>query len=438
MHLTRRYFLRTTGALAAYVGIAPTNLFAMPGRGMLGRVKTTKGKTLVVIFLRGGADGLNLIVPHADPNYSKLRKTIALPGPAPKDTGKVLDLDGFFGLHPRLAPLLPHFESGLARAAHAVGYDKNTRSHFEEQDVWETGIIGNTVNSDGWVNRHLATCEGNGPIRAVAIGDTLPRILHGKAPAYAIRGVEDLTLPGRGKQKEAIKAGLEHAYCSHDTRIKKQDVLDARDLLNQAAGVTLDGIEQLKPLIGNEYKPAAKYPESAPGRQLMQAARLIKANVGLEVVEVDYGGWDTHQNQGQGASGQFADLAGGLADSLAAFANDLGDRMDDVLVVTLTDFGRTAAENGTTGTDHGWANCMFALGGPAQKASLADTTAGKPRKVVTTWPGLAPDQLHDKRDLLHTTDFRDVLSELVRVHLGNPNLEAILPNHIVKPVGLIA
>lgn len=438
MHLTRRYFLRATGALAAYVGIAPANLFALSGNGMPGRVRAAKGKTLVVVFLRGGADGLNLVVPHADPHYSKLRKAIALAGPGSKESGKVLDLDGFFGLHPRLAPLMPHFGSGLMRAAHAVGYDKNTRSHFEEQDVWETGIIGNTVNSDGWVNRHLATCEGNGPIRAVAIGDTLPRILHGKSPAYAIRGVEDLTLPGRGKQKEAIKAGLEHAYCTGDAREKKKDILDARDLLNQAAGVTLDGIEQLKPLIGNEYKPAAAYPETGLGRQLMQVARLIKAGVGLEVAEVDYGGWDTHQNQGQGSTGAFADLAGGLADALAAFAKDLEDRMDDVLVVTLTDFGRTAAENGTTGTDHGWANCMLAMGGAAKKASLADAASGTARKVVTKWPGLAPDQLHDKRDLLHTTDFRDVLSELVRVHLGNPNLEAVLPGHQVKAVGLIA
>jgi len=456
MHLTRRYFLRTTGALAAYVGVSPMNLFAMPGsgreeggprsgeRGHLGEpegggLKVTKGKTLVVVFLRGGADGLNLIVPHGDASYAGLRKSIGLAGPASKekDGARVIDLDGFFGLHPRLAPLATHFDSGLMRAAHAVGYDKNTRSHFEEQDVWETGIIGNTVNSDGWVNRHLATSEGHGPVRAVAIGDALPRILHGKAPAYAIRGVEDLTLPGRGKQKEAIKAGLEHAYGARDLRQKLTDTQNAREMLSAAGGVTLEGIEQLRPLIGAEYKPDAVYPSTGLGRQLMQVARLIKANVGLEVAEVDYGGWDTHQNQGQ-AAGQYADLVGGLADALAAFAADLESRMDDVLVVTLTDFGRTAAENGTGGTDHGWANCMLAMGGPALRASKADAAAGKGRKVVTNWPGLAPDQLHEKRDLLHTTDFRDVLSELVSVHLGNTNLGAVLPNHEVKPVGLVS
>jgi uncharacterized protein (DUF1501 family) len=431
MHLTRRYFLQTTGALAAYMGIAPMDVLAMPNAPRLTPRRVANGKTLVVIFLRGGADGLNLVVPHADPHYKKLRPTIAIPAPGSGE-GQALDLDGYFGLHPRLGALKEFFDSGIARAAHAVGYDKNTRSHFEEQDVWETGIIGNTVNSDGWVNRHLATSEGNGPIRAVAIGDTLPRLLHGKAPAYAIRGVEDLSLPGRVRNREAVKAGLEHAYCTHGPA--KSEVNDARDLLAQAVGTTLDGIEQLRPLIGNEYKPDAPYPASGIAKQLMQVARLIKAGVGLEVAEVDYGGWDTHQNQGQGAAGDFANLAGNLGDALAAFAKDVGDKMNDVLVVTLTDFGRTAAENGTTGTDHGWANCMLLLGGPV---AAATRTAGAP-KVVAKWPGLALDQLHEKRDLLHTTDFRDVIAECVRVHLHNDNLQAVLPAHEFKPVGAIA
>lgn len=429
MHLTRRYFLQTTGALAAYMGVSPVDLFALTNKPVAPRSLVSAEKTLVVIFLRGGADGLNLVVPHADPAYRTLRPSIAIPRPGAGANGAI-DLDGFFGLHPRLAPLKEFFDSGAARAAHAVGYDKNTRSHFEEQDVWETGIIGNTVNSDGWVNRHLATSAGRGPIRAVSIGDSLPRILHGKAPAYAIRGVEDLTLPGRGKNRETIKAGLEHAYC---TSPSPSDITNARDLLSHGVGATLEGIEQLKPLIGNEYTPKATYPQTAIARQLMQLARLIKANVGLEVAEVDYGGWDTHQNQGQGVGGQFADLAGNLAEALAAFAKDLEDKLDDVLVVTLTDFGRTAAENGTSGTDHGWANCMLMLGGPVASA----TKAGAP-KVVTKWPGLAPDQLHEKRDLLHTTDFRDVIAECVRVHLGNEDLQAVLPGHEFKPVGLIA
>ncbi len=429
MHLTRRYFIRSTGALGAYMGIAPLDLFAAAEPFPC---TVRRGKTLVVIFLRGGADGLNLVVPFGDPHYTQLRKSIEVPATG---ANAAIDLDGFFGLHPRLAPLTPLFDSGLAVAAHAVGYDKNTRSHFQEQDVWETGIVGNTVGSDGWLNRHLATSQGHGRIRAVAIGDNLPRILHGKVPAYAIRGIEDLTLPGddRGRN-EMLAAGLEHAYCTPP----REHTGSARDLLARTTGATLEGMKELQHLTDGRYEPSAPYPQTELAGRLMQVARLIKADVGLEIAEVDYGGWDTHQDQGRGAGGTFGNLAGGLAGAMAAFAADLGDRMDDVVVVTLTDFGRTAAENGTGGTDHGWANCMLLAGGPVARGNAAAAKAGNPRKVVTRWPGLAPDQLHEGRDLLHTTDFRDVLSELVRVHLGNPHLETVLPGHQFKPVGLIA
>src|SRR6185295_14904328 len=300
-----------------------------------------------------------------------------------------------------------------------VGYDKNTRSHFEEQDVWETGVIGNTVSSDGWLNRHLMTSEGHGPLRAVTIGDALPRILHGKATAYAIRGLDDLSMPGGKSDPHQIATALEHAYCMP---APARATNDARDLLAQSARTTLDGLTQLKAIADQPYQSKAEYPKTQLATKLQQVARLIKSDVGLEVAELDIGGWDTHQNQG-GADGQFANLAQQLGDALAAFATDLDDHLDDVTVATISDFGRTAAENGTGGTDHGWANCMFLLGGPVAKANKLAAAGGKARKVVTSWPGLAPDQLHQGRDLLHTTDFRDVLSELVKVHLGNPHLE---------------
>jgi uncharacterized protein (DUF1501 family) len=433
MHLNRRFFLKSTGALAAYLGVAPLNALAAAGRPGTPLASVTRGKTLVVIFLRGGADGLNLVVPYGDPAYAKLRPTLAIPAPQQGNNGSAIDLDGFFGLHPRLAPIAPLFDSGLAVAAHAVGYDKNTRSHFEEQDTWETGITGNTIGSDGWVNRHLATSQGDGILRAVAIGDTLPRIMHGKAPAYALRGIEDMAFSTKGADPAKVAAALEHAYCT--PKPAREHGASARDLLDATARTTLQGLNQLQSIVAEEYKPLAEYPNTEIGRKLLQMARLIKANVGLEVGEVDYGGWDTHQNQGRGPVGEYANLVGNLADALAAFAKDLAERMDDVVVVTLTDFGRTAQENGTMGTDHGWANALLVLGGPVAKASAA---ADKPRKVVTKWPGLAPDQLHEQRDLLHTTDFRDVLSELVQAHLGNPHLKTVLPNHEFRPVGLVA
>jgi len=431
MNLNRRFFLQSSGLLAAYIGVSPMEAIANAGLVASRKGKTAKGKTLVVIFLRGGADGLNLVVPFGDPHYRKLRPSLAIGAPGAGDNA-ALDLDGTFGLHPRLSSLKPFFDSKVMVAAHAVGYSKNTRSHFEEQDVWETGVIGNTVGSDGWLNRHLSTSDGHGRIRAVAIGDTLPRILRGKAPAYALRGVEDLSPPeSDGLGADKVKAALEHAYCTP----LPGDRDAARALLADTAGNTLEAIDDLRAIAGKKYRPKSPYPETDLGRRLMQVARLIRADVGLEVAEVDFGGWDTHNAQGRGAGGQFGELAGELAAAVAAFMSDMEDRMDDVVVATLTDFGRTAAENGTGGTDHGWANCMLVAGGAVKRAAEARVAASP---IVTKWPGLGPDQLHDKRDLLHTTDFRDVLAELVRVHLGNANLEKVLPAHDFKPVGLVA
>lgn len=430
--LTRRYFLKTTGAVLSYVGIAP--VLSAPALAGITPRAVARNRTVVVIFLRGGADGLNLVVPHGDASYFDLRKTLAVAGPGSKAESAAVDLDGFFGLNPRMSALKPLFDSRLAVAAHAVGYDRNTRSHFEEQDTWETGVVGNTISSDGWLNRHLATSTSpsGAHLRAVAIGDALPRIMHGRASAFAIRGLEDLSLPApRKADPGAVTAALEHAYAAPSG----DDRAGAAEMLSQATGTTLDGIRQLRSITSAEYKPGVEYPKTDLARKLMQIARLIKADVGLEVAEVDIGGWDTHQNQGRGADGQLGNLAQQLADAIAAFTRDLGDRIDDTLVVTMTDFGRTAAENGTGGTDHGWANCMFLVGGTVKQAHALRATY---KPVVTRWPGLGPDQLHQKRDLLHTTDFRDVLGEVVSVHLGNPNIMAVLPGHEFKGVGLIA
>ena len=425
MELTRRYFLKTSGALVAYSGLSSLDSLA-ERLAVADKRAVARGKTPVVIFLLGGMDGLNFITPFKEREYYRLRKALALPPPGAENG--LLDLDGFFGLNPQAAALHPLFQSGQAVALHAVGYANNTRSHFEEQDVWETGVIGNTVNSDGWLNRHLLTSEGRGPLRAVSVGDSLPRILRGEAPAYALRGITDLQFPGKSAQeRNAMAAALEHAYCTSPD----QHHGAAMDMLERTASTTFDGIRQIREISEQPYQPRAEYPEHALARKLREVARLIKSDVGLEVAEVDYGGWDTHNKQG-GLDGGYGKLVRGLGDSLAAFTRDLGDRMNDVLVLTLSDFGRTAAENGNQGTDHGWANCMLALGGPVRAA-----TGGKPRRVLTDWPGLAPEQLHQKRDLKHTTDFRDVLGEVVAKHLGNDNIRKILGSHEFRPVGLI-
>lgn len=424
MNITRRYFLQSTGALAAYCGLSPLNVLGNVGLTESALKPVTRGKSLVIIFLRGGMDGLNFIVPFKDPGYAKIRESIRLGDPGTKDG--VLDLDGFFGLNPRAAALHEIFKSGNAMALHAVGYDLNTRSHFEEQDVWETGVIGNTINSDGWLNRHLLTSRGHGPVRAVSIGDNLPRILRGKAGAFAVSGISDLTMPGGGGEAGSrMKAALEHAYCTPP----REHTTGAQDLLAETAHSTLEGIEQIRKVADQNYKPATEYPGNGLGRQLQDAARLIKADLGVEIVEIDYGGWDTHQYQG-GVHGSYGNLVQQLSEGIAAFHKDLGDRMNDVLLLTISDFGRTAAENGTGGTDHGWANAMLAIGGGL-------TCAGGKQPVLTKWPGLLKEQLHEGRDLLHTTDFRDVLGEVVSMHLGNGDLKTVLPNHEFRRVGIL-
>jgi uncharacterized protein (DUF1501 family) len=427
MHITRRYFLKSTGALAVYCGINPLRTLADVGLTPNDVKPVTKGKTFLAIFLRGGMDGLNFIVPFKDPGYQALRRSIALSAPG-SDNG-VIDLDGFFGLNPRAVALAPLFKNGTAMALHAVGYDLNTRSHFEEQDTWETGVTGNTVNSDGWLNRHLLTSQGHGPVRAISIGNVLPRILRGEAPAFALHGISDLSLPSQDNIDDTqITAALEHAYCTPP----RENQSAAQDLLSQTAQTTLDGVKLIKSKMAAMTNSTTDYPKTEFGRKLREVAQLIKADIGLEVAEIDYDGWDTHQNQG-GVTGQYGNLVQGFAEGLAAFAKDLGDRLNDVLVLTMSDFGRTAAENGTGGTDHGWANCMLAMGG-----NLATTSAGgivKP--VLSTWPGLDKNQLHQGRDLLHTTDFRDVLGEVVSVHLGNSQIKTVLPSHDFKPVGLL-
>ncbi len=426
MKISRRDFLRSSAALAVGVALAPRGLFAGPEP-----VTVQRGRTLVVVFLRGGMDGLNFIVPYADPGYAALRKNIAIAPPG--QPGGALDLNGFFGLHPKAAPLLPLFRSGDAAALHAVGYGENTRSHFEEQDTWETGVSGNALHADGWLNRHLASSLGHGPLRAVAVGDALPRILRGDAPALALQGLADLSTPGGNAQARRTAAALEYAYCSGPRPAATAPRGGAQDLLAQSARSTLDATALLQRVTASPYQPAAEYPKTDFSRKLQDAARLIKADLGVEVIELDLSGWDTHQSQG-GAEGNYARLVQTLAEGVAAFTRDLGDRLNDVLVLTLSDFGRTAAENGTGGTDHGWGNCLLAVGGGVRAA--AGGAAPGPR-IVTRWPGLEREQLHQHRDLQHTTDFRDVLGEIVSEHLANPNLTRVLPGHVHQPVGLL-
>ena len=412
MDITRRGFLGASGATLAGLGLAPAGL-ARP------RARATPGKLLVLVFLRGGADGLNLVVPHGEPAYYRLREGLAVPRPGLENGA--LDLDGTFGLSPGARALLPHFDAGLGVALHAVGHARNTRSHFEEQDVWETGVLEDTLHSDGWLNRHLQTSAGHGPVRAVAFGDALPRFLRGDEQAFAVRTLDELVAGGAASRADTL-AALEaaHAGAAGNAQVRR------------GGRAALDALRELQKIARAPYTSRVEYPDGGLARRFRDVARTLRADVGLELAGIDFGGWDTHQNQGGAAGGQYLQLVRALSGAIDAFLRDLEDRSSDVLVLVVSEFGRTAARNGTGGTDHGWGNCVLAFGGPVLRAG-----DGSPRKLIGEWPGLEPEQLHEGRDLMHTTDFRDVLAEVTRAHLGNDSLEVVLPGHEPRPVGLV-
>jgi uncharacterized protein (DUF1501 family) len=360
LKFSRRYFLKQGG-------VAMVGLSAMPAflqRAVAATPAATGKKQFVVLFQRGAADGLNIVVPFAEPNYYRLRPTIAIPQPRRGGTDAAIDLDGFFGLHPSLAPLEPLFHKNQLVIVHAAGSPDPTRSHFDAQDFMESGTPGVKATEDGWLNRAIETVpeENVSPFRAVAMGPNLPRMLHGSASAIALPDLKQF-------------------------KVMPQSA---------AMGAAVEGTSRL-------------------GQNLQQIGQLLKANIGVEVLFVDCGGWDNHVNEG-GVQGQLSNLLKDLGQGLAAFHQDMGDRMQDVVVVTMSEFGRTAKENGNRGTDHGHANCMFVMGG--------DVKGGR---VYGNWPGLADHQLNDGRDLALTTDFRSVLSEVLAKHIGVTDLNVVFP-----------
>jgi len=398
---TRRLFLKSSGLAMFGIGAAPMWL-ARAADG-----PSPRKKVLVAVFQRGAVDGLNVVVPFGEKNYYALRPTIAIPAPK-AGAESAIDLDGFFGLHPSLAPLKPIYDANRLAIVHAVGSPDPTRSHFDAQDYMESGTPGRKATTDGWLNRALPPSADvrKSPVRAVCLGPSLSRALRGHNEAVAINNLNEFKVSDTDGATT-----FESMYAS---------TLDS--MLSSTGRETFDAVKLMQAIQSQPYTPArgAKYPGGRLGRSLTQIARLIKADVGLEVAFADVGGWDTHVNEvGQTpGAGQLANLLGNFAQALAAFHQDLGDRMEDVAVVTMSEFGRTARENGNRGTDHGHANVMFAFGGAIRGG-----------KVYGEWPGLAPEQLYENRDLALTTDFRDVLGELVAKHLGNAQLAGVFPEY---------
>jgi len=405
---TRRFVLKSSGLALVSFGAVPAVLARALGAAKGARRK----KTLVVVFQRGACDGLNTVIPYGEEPYRRLRPTIAIPAPRGGSREAALDLDGFFGLHPALHPLLPLWKEGSLAAVQAVGSPDPTRSHFDAQDFMESGTPGRKSTEDGWLNRHLQDDPDPGatPFRGVSMTPALPRILAGRVPAVAMASIREFGLrPAAGG---AAAREFEEMY--------REPV---RDVLHGAGRGTFEAVRFLRQADPTRYRPAAgvEYPRGRYGDSLMQIAQLVKADVGLEVAFTETGGWDHHAGEG-GVQGQLAGRLRELGQGLAAFHRHLGDRMGDVVVVTLTEFGRTVRENGNRGTDHGHASVSLVLGGGVRGG-----------RVAGRWPGLAADRLHEARDLAVTTDFRDLLGEVLDRHMGARDLGAVFPGHAATP-----
>ena len=400
----RRVFLRDSALAMVGIGTAPLWLT----RALYAAdAPLPRKKILVAIFQRGAADGLNIVVPHGEEAYYDLRPTIAIPRPASSGPDVSIDLDGFFGLHPSLAPLKPLFDRRCLAIVDAAGSPDPTRSHFDAQDYMESGTPGVKVTADGWMNRALPKEPGRpSPVRAVALGATLPRSMAGRNPAVAVETI----------------AGFQVLDATAGKAFQEMYTETADPLVRAAGRETFEAVAMLQSIRKRPYTPAAEYPRGRLGDSLKQIAQLIKARVGVELAFADVGGWDHHVNE----AAQRAVLLREYGQALAAFWQDMGDLMADVVLVTMSEFGRTARENGDRGTDHGHANCMFVLGGAVHGG-----------KVYGRWPGLAKEQLYEGRDLALTTDFRDVLGELVSRHLGNPSLGGVFPGYAPKFLGLV-
>ena len=345
-----------------------------------------------------------------------MRPGIAIPD------NQVIDLDGFFGLHPALAPFKPLYDQGHLAIIHAAGSPDMSRSHFDAQDYMESGTPGVKSTDDGWLNRALQAedlrprimshAQEHTAFRAVALGSQVPRTLAGKVPAIALANINSFTVGGKGPAPSPAATAFQAMYGESGDSI-----------LHATGDETFDAVKMLRAANPGQYTPVAgaNYPNNEFGNNMKQIAQLLKANLGVEAAFTDVSGWDTHQNQG-GVTGQLADRLREFSSAIAAFWQDMGSAAENITLVTMSEFGRTARQNGTGGTDHGHANAMFVLGGHV-----------KGGKVYGRWPGLANEQLNEGRDLTVTTDFRQVLGEAVAKTIGANNLDIVFPGAKLQP-----
>ncbi len=412
MSLSRRLFLKSAGVAAAAYGTVPSFLLRTAyAQNPAGAGSAKNRPILIAIFQRGAADGISMVVPFGDARYASVRPQIAIPAPSRGGAESALDLDGFFGLHPSLGSLKPLYDAGHLAMVQAVGSPDNSRSHFDAQDYMESAAPGNKGVADGWLNRYMQTDpkpKGTAPFRAIAMSSNMPRTLLGPAPALAMTRIQDFDVRGSGRQ-----GGGGDVYSAFEALWHNE---------------TFDAVKMLKDANPTRFQPenGAMYPNQPFSQSLMQIAQIIKADVGLEVAFADLSGWDTHANQGA-VAGQLSQRLREFGDGIAALYRDLGDRMRNIVVVTMTEFGRSIKQNGSGGTDHGHASALFIAGGPV-----------KGGKVYGKWPGLSPDRLFEGRDLALTTDFRDVFAEILTKHMHAPDVARVFPGYTpTQTLGLL-
>ncbi len=432
--LSRRTFLkRAVGTTAAALAMSLFPLaFSRLGNAL---AASNSGKTLVVVFQRGGNDGLNTVMPYTDPEYYVMRPQpsnngIGIPPPGSGD-GAGIDLPGTgFAMHPAIQPFLDLYTNQTLAVITAAGFAGSTRSHFTDQDTIEHGLF---QLKDGWLNRYLQAVglPTQVPLRAAGFGSELADSLRGSVLVPAMSNLSSLSFAGLGSSRTTLESNYRALY-AQDPRSTSTN--PAGPMVHALGPEMMDKVAAIEAIGPATPQNGAIYPNSTFGRQLRDVAHIVRSGLGLEVATVDIGGWDTHNSQGAGGSNggrqasRLADFSGGIR----AFHDDLGAKMDDVVLLTCTEFGRTVKQNASGGTDHGTGSVWFVLGGSVQ-GGLYHGQAGWPSSLI-------PANLDRGRYIPPTVEFRDIFSDILVGHFGvnGTELASVLPGHVRQPVGLFS
>ncbi|MDX1670762.1 MAG: DUF1501 domain-containing protein [Balneolaceae bacterium] len=413
--ISRKAFLKSAAVSVFSIGMGGIPAFLNRSALAAGTADAaSRRKILVAIFQRGAMDGLMAVPPIDDRHLAQLRPQLYM---RPGRNSSLIDLDNGFALHPAFRPFEPYFRDGSLAIVHGIGSPNTTRSHFDAQDYMESGTPFDKGTSSGWLNRAVGLSGHDPtPFQALSMTKTMPKSFYGPHPALAIEKLEDFQIGNATGGAGVASDGFEAIYMETADR-----------LLNDTGKESFEAVRMLKSLDIDRYRPSnnARYPNTPLGQSLRQIALLIKNDVGLEVAFAESGGWDTHVRQGT-EQGSFANRAADLSNSIDAFWKDLESWRDRVVVMTMTEFGRTVKENGSGGTDHGRASCMFVLGEKARGG-----------RVHGSIPTLAPEQLEDARDLPVTTDFRSLFAGVAGSHLDIPDGTQLFPGWKGNPMNIL-